>query len=568
MGSQSPPNAGVTDDRDRKVVVDERGGLLKEIYRLPSQEMVSRILEENSPRKVVQELAGEDFFWLVKKVGEHDCLPLLELASEDQWQYLLDLEIWRRELLDLEQTSIWLERLKEADCSRLVQWLLNKGLALAYLYFYKSIQVVSKDEKEDFDLPDDFFSIDGIFHIRVIRAKHRNMIKDILRVMAKETPNRYQSFLVGLMGVIPSEIEEEMYRVRSVRLAEHGFFPFEEAMSIYAALEPEKLSQEKLPELLTDLSDEEAGAMVPVSPLYHAGESNTLLRAVSRITDTLLVERLHLEFAGLCNQIISADGVPVAELDSLIKACRKAAGYLNLALESLSGEKLSSAEQFLKSNSLLAIFRIGYGLVLKLKWEAERWLKGSWFQRQGLDTGFWGDRWGGILAGLIDKRPRLYTGLQEGEEYRDFERISELAECLKVLRRLMVLDSLLEKLSDIYPISHRLLKSREVTFQPFLITLWARQLLQLKLGFTGIALAEVKRLFRQLREGSKKPPYDMFGWKETFITYFMGYASDAEPEAASALKETLSLIWEEFREEYRLVAISDLNTRSSLIFFK
>lgn len=66
-----------------------------------------------------------------------------------------------------------------------------------------------------------------------------------------------------------------------------------------------------------------------------------------------------------------------------------------------------------------------------------------------------------------------------------------------------------------------------------------------------------------MRAGSEGPPFQMHGLKETFIRDFMAYASNSEPEAKSILKETLSLIWQEFRKEYEWVSIDDLDARFS-----
>jgi len=288
-----------------------------------------------------------------------------------------------------------------------------------------------------------------------------------------------------------------------------------------------------------------------------------LTEATSRITDPLFLDKIRLEFAGLCNQILSADNLLVNEFEVLIRTCRKAAGYVNLALERICGRDISKAQQLLKSQSLVSLFRVGFGLALKLKWEAERWLEGSWFYGLGLDTEFWGEDWRGILAGLVTKRPRRYVGLQEGEEYRDFEWLSELAECLQVLRRLMVLDSLLERLAENYQINVDMIKSSEQTFRQLLFNLWARLLLNLEPSFSRISLKQTRSFFRLLRSEKKRPPYKMPGFEGTFVNDFMAYAADSDPEAASILEDTLSLIWQEFREEYERVSLSDLDERYS-----
>ena len=554
----------ILDPKDKSPVLrDDRETLLGHLHSVSGKDIMGRILECDNPQEVVQDLPHEDFFWLVKKIGEDDCLPLLELGSVDQWQYLLDLEIWRKDRLDVLHTSQWMKRLKQADSRRLVRWLFSDGQSLAYYHLFRCVEVVVKAEDEAFEVPTGFFSLDGIFYIKVIDPEHREFLEELIRVMAREDYDRYQALVLGLANVLPAELEEEMYRVRNVRLGEHGFLPFEEAVSIYAPLDPETLNIEKRPQLSDVSSDDEIHDIIPVSPLYHAGEKTMLTEATSRITDPLLLDKIRLEFAGLCNQILSADNLLVNEFDVLIRTCRKAAGYVNLALERICGRDVYKAQHLLKSQSLVSLFRVGFGLAIKLKWESERWLEGSWFNGLGLDTEFWGEAWGGILAGLVGRRPRRYVGLHEGEEYRDFEWFSELGESLEVLRRLMVLDSLLERLAEHYQINVDTIQSSGQTFRQFLFNLWAHLLLNLEPSFSRISLKQTRSFFKLLRTGESTSPYQMPGFKEKFVNDFMAYAADSDPEAASILRDTLSMIWQEFLEEYERVSLRDLDRRYS-----
>ncbi len=522
-------------------------------------------MENDNPQEVVQALPSEDFYFLVKKIGVDECLPLIILATSDQWQYLMDLEIWRKDRIHLQETSFWLERFQQADPGRLVKWLFGDGQWLTYYYFFKTVEVVVKEDISDsVDLPEDFFTFDGVFYIRVVDLENRDVIHATFKNMADENINRYHMLLDGLARVLPAEIEEEIYRLRNVRLAEHGLLPFERAISVYAPLEPDTLVRENPVELPGVLCEEWDRALIPILPLYQAGTQNLLTEAVLSFTDPLLADRIRLEFASLCNQLLSADGVTLHELDVLMNTCRKAAGYVNLCLERVCGGDVSLAGEVIKNNPLLPIFRVGFGLVLKLKWKAEDWLKGSWFRRQGLDRRFWGEQWGGTLKGLLAKRPKFYAGLAEDTEYREFERCSDLEECLKILRRLMVLDSLLGQLAERYPFDRSL---RELTFHPLLFTLWARSILELEVSFSSISLDEARRFFCILR-GSERPPYEMYGWEERFIADFMAHIPSVAPEAASIHKEALLMVWQEFREEYKWMALKELSSRCPFSFFQ
>jgi hypothetical protein len=249
------------------------------------------------------------------------------------------------------------------------------------------------------------------------------------------------------------------------------------------------------------------------------------------------------------------------ELEVLIKTCRKAAGCVNLALERLCGTDIAVVERLLKSTCLLSVFRVGFGLVLKLRWETERWLKESWFYGHGLDFSFWGDDWGETLVGLMEQKPRFYVGLERGEEYKDFESLSELNDCRTLMHRAMVLDKLLERLTDLYPLDKRILPDSQLTFHPLLFNLWARQLLRLEPGFSHISFEQAKEFFGHLRAGARKRPYKMRGFEEIFVRNFMAYTGDFEPEGKATLQDTLCLIWQEFRKEYEWVSMEDLDIR-------
>jgi hypothetical protein len=550
--------------RVEKPALREREVLMKDLHALTGSKILSRIMEQKNPRELVQSLSFGDFFWLVKKVGEEDCLPLLDLASEAQWQYLLDLEIWRKDQLDVARTSAWIKRLQQADSKRVVRWIFGQGEDLGSYHLYRNMEVIVVDQDDEaFDLPEGFFSLDGVFHIRVTDSEHREIIENIVREMARSDNVRYQALLTGLAGVLPAEMEEEMFRLRNMRIAEHGFLPYEEAMSVYAPLDPSALSPEKPRALPEIFEDEEIRAMVPALHLYHTETENMLTEAASKIEDPVFMDKIRLEFAGLCNQIMSADGLRVPDLDVLIRTCQRAARVLNIALERLCGKNLSKAEEILRTHSFVDIFRVGFGLTLKLKWEAERWLKEAWFLGQGLDMDFWGEHWGGMLTGILGKRPKHYLGRKGTQEYKNFEWLSELGESLKDLRGLMVLDGLIERLAESYPMDKGLMGSPEVSFRPLLFNPWSRLLLELEPSFSGLSLEQAKTVLQRLRAGRENPPYEMPGFEEIFVKNFMSYALNADPEAASTLRNTLSLIWHEFQEEYAWVSLDDLDARYS-----
>jgi len=81
-----------SNDTDLASVPAGEAGIIQELLTLSGTRILEKIFEQDNPQKWVRHIPQEDFFWLVKKVGDDDCSPLLKMASDDQRQYLLDLE--------------------------------------------------------------------------------------------------------------------------------------------------------------------------------------------------------------------------------------------------------------------------------------------------------------------------------------------------------------------------------------------------------------------------------------------------------------------------------------------
>ncbi|MBN1278135.1 MAG: hypothetical protein JXA35_11665 [Deltaproteobacteria bacterium] len=553
----------IIEKKKQKALTTELAALIKDTCSISGKDTLNLILENSHPRQLVHSLPYEDFFWLLKRVGKEDCIPLLSLASENQWQYILDLELWTKDRINIKETSEWIERLLHADPQRLAKWLFDKGIFLAFHYLFNNLQIEIVDKNDEYFLKEDFFTLDGVFYIRIIDKKYKESIEGILRILAAEDSGKYQSLLISLAGLIPAENEEEMYRLKNMRLAEHGFLPFEEAIAVYSPLKTEHLQLERAGKTISELPDEDLRELIPISPLHHAIGKNILSEAVSEIFDNIILDRLRLEFAGLCNQIISADEFSVDEFDTLVKICRKAAGYINIALEKTCKSDVSQAVNLLKNNPLVSVFRAGFGQALELKWEAERLVKDSWFYNYGLDFSFWGELLGETLTALLKKRPGYFSGTKEGEQYRDFEDISDLDNCRRVINRLSALDNLFKGLTVIYPLDKKMVKDFHLTFQPLILNLWARDFLKLEPCFSGLTPVLAKNLLNLLRKGDSAPPYKMAGFENIFVSFFLKFSREDMPEDRLALKDALSMIWKDFSNEFEWTSAKELSHRFS-----
>ena len=77
-------------------------------------------LSEN-PEQLVQQLPELEVFLTVKEVGERDSLELISLTTSEQFQYLLDLDFWKKDRLDPEKVLHWMELLVESGEKKVIK---------------------------------------------------------------------------------------------------------------------------------------------------------------------------------------------------------------------------------------------------------------------------------------------------------------------------------------------------------------------------------------------------------------------------------------------------------------
>ncbi|MFC1839933.1 DUF6178 family protein [Thermodesulfobacteriota bacterium] len=548
----------------KKDTVSANREIVSKLSPLSGSKALNMVLDHENPGELVKSMTKVDLFWLIKKVGDDDSFPLLSLASTEQWQYIMDMEIWNRDNLNMPSTFQWLDRLQKADPERLPQFLYSEdGSLLSHLFFSKIIDLKIKDN-DDFIQPEGYITFDNLYYIKILAGEQSQDIEVILKNMALSNHTRFQALIMGIQGSIPSEIEEEMYRLKSVRLAEEGYLPFEEAAAVYAHLKSDRLKKDTSEYILNIPEDDDSRTLVPITPFMTTREDDLFAMAASGIDDYLILDRLRLEFGGLCNQILSADRVQFESVDDLIDVCRKAGGYINIGLEKLSEGSLKIAEEFIKSHPLVILFRTGFSQALELNWHAKKWLESSWFTKKGLDPDFWGNNSGGTLKGVLLEKPLYYSEQKEADPFRDFRSLNEIIETKTILDRMALLDMLI---NDIIVERNNpelgTAGKTDITIYSLLITIWIKSAIGLPEDFQPLPLEEAKLAFEKLRKGENSTPFKMSSHEKPFIEFFSSFSILKKHYDSGFIEETLSQLWNEFAEEYAMIETSDLDPKYS-----
>ncbi len=566
----------------------ELARLRAEILALPAEQALERILAAPQPAALVHTIPETDFYLLVQDIGPEDALPLLRLASNRQWDHLLDVEVWAGDRLEVHRTTRWMDLLLAADPQRFVRWLLQERLTFGELYLFHNLEVRIREHDQDpSEFGEGFFTFDQVYYWRILdlprlpggsdidEDRRRRFLPRLLERIAAEDHLVFQSVLLEAAHVIPAETEEEEYRWRNVRLAEKGFVPFDEAIGIYQPLTAGRLARSRPKHYPRPPAEEAEGLLpVPALPLRELPEATPLRQALARIEPGERLLFLQWEFANLCNRIIAADRRTVRSREELREVVAKACGYLGIALETLAGAAEGGADPartaaLLLRHPLVDLFRFGFGEALQLKWQTEKWLAASWFAREGLKLSFWGERWMGVLGGILLKKPLFYDNYRRGLLYREFSSRGDIAETAAVLERIREVDRLLGRLApQLGPAGGY----RFLTWKNLLLTAWAARRLGLpREPLAPLPVSAFRPFFAALfapgpNAAPESPRRIPEARRSDFVSFLAAETGIGEEDIRDSWGPILEELFLELEAEYGRVAPENLDPRFVLLF--
>ena len=556
----------------------------RQILELPPEKALERILEDQHPAALVHSFPEQDLYLLVNEIGAEDSLPLLSLATNKQWEHIVDLETWQKDQINIDAVTRWMNLLLEADSERFINWLLKDQLEFMEYYVFKNLEIrIREHDQEPTEFGRDFFTLDDIYYLRFIDVptnseseklrdvQRRKLITQIAQRLASKDHLIYQSIILEAAHVIPTETEEDCYRWRTMRLAEKGFLPFDEAVGIYQPIKPDELKG-KRKKFMPRASEHISTLPVPVSPLRELKQDNYFTRALQKIEAANIVQLLQTEFAHLCNQVVVADSRIIGERDALQEIVKKTSGYVSIGLEQLLKDQKDDAAKaaaLIIRYSLQDIFRVGFGAALKLKWRAEKWLSKCWFAQADLRLTFWGEQWMGVVGGLLVKKPLFYDNYQTGVLYREFTSDEDIRKSASVFEQVVAVDNLLSVMNIKMdpPARYGFLN-----YKNLLLTLWARHDRRLKGDqLKPITLKQFLPFFQKLlpeqseagSPAARKIPEDM---KTAFLNWLAGETGLNDYEITDRLGQTFEDLFNEIESEYGQVAAADIDPRFVHLF--
>jgi hypothetical protein len=332
------------------------------------------LLAEPNAAELVPRLSVPDLYYAIKEVGLADAEDLVALASPEQVRGFLDLDGWQRDVLDETRLEPWLEVLANLGPLKLARVVDRLDPELMPLYLSRTARVY--DLKLEDDLPPEpagrfYPTPDGFFLIDILPDGERGkLVERMIDHLYRADMTLARHVLMAARSELPAQLEEASYRWRTGRLADLGYLSYDEAIGVYAFLDPAKVRPEA-PDAPPDVVATDGPIGLPVPLAAGIDTQSTLARALGLIDRADEIERLEAALVYLANRALAADRVEPSDLDAARDTLARAVGYLGMATELLTEGDLARAPALYARWPLERLFRLGYSLTLKLRRLAE-----------------------------------------------------------------------------------------------------------------------------------------------------------------------------------------------------
>jgi hypothetical protein len=467
------------------------------------KERLQYLFLSDHPEQIVQQLPALEVFLTVKEVGEKDCLDLISMTTPDQFQYMLDLDFWKRDQLDQEKVLQWMEILLEVGEKKVAQFIQSTDLEFIALLLKKFLHVTTLDgeQLEGMDrIP--LFTLDQFYFVGFKGKKTREIFGPFLGILYRVDKKIYQRLMDSLIAEFESELEEIGYRLRNSRRSDYGFPDFEESLEIYHFLNPDSPILEG--RLLKAGAQEEIAKGSSIFYLTHQNEGPFFSSILSKMDDPQEQDRLRQEITALCNKAIVAEAIDLSNIVAMERVVKKVYHTLNLGLQYLSKDDETKALEILQSLPVQRLFQYGVSTTLLLRRKAASILKGPWFSNDQQNLVFLDPPHFEKFEGILRRRPALYRdwNYEDFKNPQDLKEADDFLESIKTMvhflgNELKVSPFYLKEmdLSGCYPDDWR-----EITLSTIFLTSMANQILKGTFQFEAIEQAQVKDFLSRVFE--------------------------------------------------------------------
>jgi hypothetical protein len=377
---------------------------------------------------VVPQLASQTFVSMARRLSDENRLELLlPHATPEQLTSVLDLDAWREDRIDVPRARLWLLAIADAYSGAakprgaLAELIYAMDPEMWTLALTPGTEVIDLDPNDDGALDEaqeqlghlrTYETPDGFFLVGVPDDDLGQMVLQTLHLVYADDLGEGRKLTLSIQAALCAELEEDLLRWRSGRLADLGFVRWEEAMKLFRGLERDAAATQQPRDFAYLLSHGEQGTDRHVVA-WRKGP-DLMRRVMDRLPDAEHGVRAR-EFLLLVNEVMAAQRFAPGNDALQERAVDQTQATISLGLELLGSPRCApddthDIEGYLADRvaaiGLRDIFRVGYGALERLRRAALALHKGS---RVSLTAaGSLLDRpWGPAIAAFVRWYPEL-----------------------------------------------------------------------------------------------------------------------------------------------------------------
>ena len=328
------------------------------LEKISGMELLNALTQPQNAEVCIQFLPVEDLHRYLFSIGLEDSEMILALASKEQVQGILDMELWDRAELNLTRVDIWQHALLRSGPEVLYEHMLALDDEMLAWVLKANTYTEVIDDPETFtgsDI-DHILTPDRRLCIYFPRAEDVDLpTKVFVNQLMQDNPTLCIRFLLGSTAALRSHLEEEAYRWRTVRMSERGFIDFYDAIQVYCA-PPSDWKRAFPPSRIFE--DQPPAKLWLARVIATEQRLDEAFAALSWEHALTLAELLGY----VANMMLSADRVQLWDEEAKEQTLRRLRAGLTLALELLNGPEADSQRdaEILSKHHLNYLFRLGY----------------------------------------------------------------------------------------------------------------------------------------------------------------------------------------------------------------
>ncbi len=324
----------------------------------------------HQPDILTRSLSPEELYLLTRELDRDELSEVIRYANLAQLFFLSDIDCWKKDRINGKRFMNWIHTLVHAGSQNFLHWFDEMDYEMVVAGFKKIIKVVKPEWEYAVDelLGDaHYFTIDNMYYI-LVEEEELETVKQAMERLYEHHRGKYVALLEGIVNEMDDEIEEEAYRRREMRLAEHGFPNPETARHIYYPISQEDF--EKFP--LKHRVQESEPATVTHYPRAWSESRLFLDDALALLQEEPgeILEGIREELMWLSNKVIACEGIDLTSEEHVRHGVERSRHMVNIGLEDLSGGDAARARDILKQRWLEIVFRWGAGVLHRLREEA------------------------------------------------------------------------------------------------------------------------------------------------------------------------------------------------------